>query len=150
MFIGIELGEPTIEQLAGPTNQYDISAVVPLSGSLNGAIALRAPVASASAFIEAFAGDPAAPDSDEFSDAFGELANMVSGSAKAKYNSSSLSIGCPTVVLAPEHKIKMPSGTECWAVRFESPMGTFAVEVGLSAGAVEGTDWKMVEQSDAA
>ncbi|MEQ8850329.1 MAG: chemotaxis protein CheX [Phycisphaerales bacterium] len=150
MFVDVELDAPTIEKLNGPTNQYDISAVVPLSGSLNGAIALRAPVASASAFVEAFGGDAVEPDSDAFSDAFGELANMISGSAKAKYNSSSLSIGCPTVVLAPGHKIRMPSGTVCWAVRFESPKGAFAVEIGLSAAAVEGSDWKMLKESEAA
>ncbi len=150
MFVDIELSDPTIENLAGPTNEYDISAVVPLSGSLSGAIALRAPFASAGAFVEAFAGEPAEPESDAFSDAFGELANMISGSSKAKYNSGSLAIGCPTVVMAPGHKIKMPSGTSCWAVRFETHKGPFAIEVGVSVGAVEGTDWSMVEQNDAA
>src|SRR5207247_9462845 len=64
------------------TPSYDVSGIIGFSGQVVGSLVLSLQQAAAVKLVEAFAGAAMAPDSSDFADAIGELANMVAGSAK--------------------------------------------------------------------
>ncbi len=123
----ITFGRPEVAESL-PT-KYDISGIIGLSGDMVGAGVLSFPTETAGSVVAAFTGAPLSIDSDDFADAIGELANMISGSAKAKLPGRSVSISCPTVVIGKNHRIHQPSDSTCVSIPCQSSCGEFAVEV---------------------
>ncbi|MSR41090.1 MAG: chemotaxis protein CheX [Phycisphaerales bacterium] len=81
--------------------------------------------------LKAFTGSDIDPRSPDFSDAVGELVNMISGAAKAKFDGMSVSISCPSVIIGPGHLVQQASDTTCIVIPFECSAGPFAVEVAM-------------------
>lgn len=123
----ITFGRPEVAESI-PT-KYDISGIIGLSGDVVGAVVLSFPTETAGGVVAAFAGEPLSVKSGDFADAIGELANMISGSAKAKFPGRSVSISCPTVVIGKNHRIHQPSDSTCISIPCHSPCGEFAVEL---------------------
>jgi chemotaxis protein CheX len=77
-----------------------------------------------------FAGTELAPGTPEFSDAVGELANMIAGHAKSSLGMSA-SITVPTVVIGKGHYLARLSGVPCCVIPCTTPVGDFAIEVNI-------------------
>ena len=123
----ITFGRPVVAESI-PT-KFDISGIIGMSGDVVGAVVLSFPTETAEGVVSAFAGTPLSVDSDDFADAIGELANMISGNAKAKFTGRSVSISCPSVVIGKNHRIHQPSDSTCVSIPCHSSCGEFAVEV---------------------
>lgn len=108
---------------------HDVTGIISLSGDVAGAVALDFPMATACAAVEAFSGTRYHHVCDEFSDAIGELANMVSGNAKKDLTGLNVSISIPTVVVGQNHRLgRNPLGP--WIVLdCASVLGDFSLEV---------------------
>ena len=68
------------------------------------------------------------PD-DELVDALGEVANMVAGCAKAKFEGMDIAIGLPTVVRGETFSLDHPKNSVTLVVPFESELGVFRLNV---------------------
>ena len=109
--------------------RHDVSGVIGLSGSITGSVVLAFDRTTATGLVEAFAGPGLDYGSPDFADAVGELTNMVVGGAKSKFEGMSVSIGCPTVVTAPDHSIISPSQAARISIPCNTPVGQFVIEV---------------------
>lgn len=107
----------------------DVSAVIGLSGDASGAVVLSFPLQTSCKVASTFAGMEMTPESEDFSDALGELANMVTGHAKANMEGLNLSISLPSVVVGKEHMISQSKLARRLALPCDSTLGRFNVEV---------------------
>ena len=141
----VELGIRTgIAFLAGAACSA-VSGIIGMSGDLVGSTVLSFPLATAKLVVAKFIGEEVTESSDDFGDAIGELVNMITGGAKAKFGGKSVSISCPSVVIGPNHKVQQMSDSTCISIPCQCECGAFAVEVSVKEGDSEGT-----AQTDAA
>lgn len=115
--------------------KHDVSGIVGFSGDVVGSVVLCLPKASALELVARLAGTPLAFESADFTDAVGELVNMIAGGAKARFTGRTVAISCPSVVVASEHQVQAPSGTVCVCIPCSSPTGEFAINVAIQASA---------------
>jgi len=92
----------------------DVSAVIGFSGDAAGSVIIEFDFETASKIATAFAQTEIDPDHEDFADALGELANMVAGGAKAKFDGLKVDISLPSVVIGPHHRF--PSSKNSQAV----------------------------------
>lgn len=125
-----------VDQVAGP---YHISGVIGMSGRAQGSVvvsfseqvAIQASAAMLMMDLNEFDGL-----NDDVTDAVGEIANMIAGSAKAEMEEYQLSISLPTVVVGTPPDIRFPSEVKPIAVTFQCPWGQMALQVGFAPTAV--------------
>ena len=113
---------------------YDVSGIIGLSGSAQGAIALSFPKAMALKIVSKLLQQEIKVVGTELGDGIGELTNIVAGSAKAELASvtkHTLFISLPNVVLGKDHTLCRPSALPGILVPFSSPLGDFGMEVSL-------------------
>lgn len=137
---GTMLGSSVSFGTPGPTGRdthtdCDVSGIIGFTGNVAGAAVIRFPMATALKVVEALSGEAFDADSEDFSDAIGEMANMICGSAKSKLDNPNVSISCPQVVLGKDHKIQRPSDAVSLTIPCESPQGAFLIEVSIRAEA---------------
>ena len=108
---------------------YDVSGVIGLSGDVVGSVIVGFSKESAVKIASALAGCPLEIGTADFADAIGEIANMIAGGAKAKFDGQSVSIGCPSVVVAASHQISSPSGTASICLSCVTSAGRFVIDV---------------------
>lgn len=116
---------------AVPRFENEVSGIIGMSGDVQGMVVLSFPTSTAKGAIQAFTGMEMDPSSPDFADAVGELVNMISGAAKAKFEGKNVSISCPSVVIGKGHKVQQPSDAVCITIPFSSPAGEFSVEVAI-------------------
>jgi chemotaxis protein CheX len=116
--------------------RYDVSGIIGLTGDVTGSVVLCLPRKTAESIVGTFAGTPLEFGSADFADAVGELVNMVAGGAKAKFEGRSVSISCPSVVVASVHQVQSPSGAACISVPCHCPAGDFAINLAIQAAAL--------------
>lgn len=126
----ITVGKPVVVRSAHEM-RADVSAVIGLSGDAVGAVVLSLPVATAEAAASKFAGVQMDQTHPDFSDALGELANMVAGSAKAKLEGLNVSISLPSVIIGREHIVSQSRNKPRLLLPCESALGSFNVEVAM-------------------
>jgi chemotaxis protein CheX len=114
-----------------PKFENEVSGIIGMSGDMQGMVVLSFPTATARNVIRAFTGMDMDPNSPDFADAVGELVNMISGAAKAKFEGKNVSISCPSVVIGKGHKVQQPSDAVCITIPFDCPGGPFSVEVAI-------------------
>ena len=114
---------------------YDVSAVVGVTGQVQGFVALSFSVAAALHVVGCFLGEAMGRVDEQVKDAVGELANMLAGGAKKALASTGreMRISIPSVIVGPSHRIARPRGTPCLEVPFETEAGPFSVELCLSS-----------------
>lgn len=112
--------------------RFDVSGIIGMSGDVVGAVVLSLPAEVAVRIVERFAGAPFEVGTDDFSDAVGELVNMISGGAKAKFTNKSVSISCPSVVIGKGHTVQRPSKTPCVSIPCRTQFGNFSIDVSIS------------------
>lgn len=109
----------------------DVSAVIGLSGDAVGSVVLSFPIRTAVQAASKFSGVEMAPTHEDFADALGELANMVAGNAKAKFDGLSVSISLPSVIVGREHTVSQSKLSPRLAIPCDSALGRFCVEVAM-------------------
>ncbi|MDQ7014139.1 MAG: chemotaxis protein CheX [Planctomycetota bacterium] len=123
----------------GPTGrdpvEADVSGIIGFSGDVAGAAVIRFPMATALGVVEALCGEAFGGESEDFSDAIGEIANMICGNAKSSLDGANVSISCPQVVLGKDHKVQRPSDAVSITIPCETPHGIFVIEVSVRAAA---------------
>lgn len=123
--------ETTIERprvRAAPAAQFDYSGIISFSGDIVGLVIASFPKDAAIKLVEKFAGCPIEPDTADFSDALGELTNMIAGAAKKDIGRAA-SISVPTVVMGKGHVVASPSDTVCLTVPCVTPLGNFSLDI---------------------
>ncbi len=109
----------------------DVSAIIGLSGDAVGCVVLSFPMQTALTVSGKFAGIEMSPDHEDFSDALGELANMVAGQAKAQMDGLNVSISLPSVVIGKEHQVSQSKNRPRLVLPCDSELGRFSVEVAM-------------------
>lgn len=125
----VERSEMTLKE--GRCPLYPVSGVIGMSGKGMGTVVLSL----SQEFTLTATSTMLMTDIDELDDdvvdAVGELVNMVAGNAKNDLATFGLSISLPSVVMGQNYSVSFPSRVTPIPVRFESPWGPLALEVGL-------------------
>ena len=125
----VSFGKPMPGRL--PHLASDISGIIGMTGDVMGTVVLSLPTDSAVKIVESFVGSALDPNSEDFADAIGELVNMISGNAKAKFDGQEVRISCPSVVIGKGHSVQQPSDALCISIPCESSCGGFSVDVSI-------------------
>jgi chemotaxis protein CheX len=115
---------------ADPCPLYDVSGIIGFSGDVIGSVVVSLQMSAAQALVSAFAGMPIEPNSPDFTDAIGELANMIAGGAKKDLGNAA-SITVPSIIIGNGHKIARLSDVPCIVIPCTTAAGDFAVEVNI-------------------
>jgi len=94
-------------------------------------VVLSLPTDTALQAASKFAGVDLAQDHPDFSDALGELANMVAGQAKAQFEGFNVSISLPSVIIGKEHVVSQSRHRPRLSIPCDSQLGKFWVEVAM-------------------
>lgn len=126
----INIGRPYMIR-ANEEQSADVSAVIGMSGDAVGCVVLSLPLQTACNLGSKFAGVTLTKDHPDFSDALGELANMVAGQAKARFDGLNVSISLPSVIIGSEHVVSQSKAKPRLALPCTCDLGNFTVEVAL-------------------
>jgi chemotaxis protein CheX len=110
-FIGadLEVGRPYFSK-AETIDEWDISAVIGLTGEAGGAVVISMKTGLAEKLTDVLTGKSHNSIDDEVVDAVGEIVNIIAGNAKKGLEESfRLVISLPTIVQGPGHQIKWPN-----------------------------------------
>lgn len=127
--ISVTLGEPALRRDAA--TGYDVSAIIGLSGDCVGSVAMSFPFDTAAAMVSRFVGSPITPEHPDFTDGIGEIANMVTGGAKAKFQGMNVSISCPSVVVGAGHRVFPQRQMPLVKIPVQSTVGPFVMLVSI-------------------
>jgi chemotaxis protein CheX len=126
--VSVTVGSPS--RKTDPLASYDVSGIIGFSGQFVGSMVLSFQQAAAVAIVSRFAGAPVAPDSPDFADAVGELANMIAGSAKTSFGGDT-TISIPSIVMGCNHTLARLHDVPCLIIPCQTAAGAFAVEVNI-------------------
>lgn len=126
----VQIGKPLLR--SGPGPAHDISGVIGFSGDAVGCIILSFPQDVACKVATAFAGTTVEPNSPDLSDAIGELANMIAGSAKASFAGMDISISLPSVVMGKGHKVSTARNCPFIVIPCDTDLGVVEIEIGMT------------------
>jgi chemotaxis protein CheX len=112
----------------------DISAIIGLTGSARGSLALTFSESSIIKIVSNMLGEEIKEINGDIKDAVGEITNMVSGAARKKLEASGFSIAAaiPTVVTGKGHSIVHVMGGPSIIIPFTTDNGSFVVDVCLT------------------
>lgn len=131
MMLGCTANRTTLRLKAVNESNYEVSAVIGVSGRAAGTIVVSLSKQAACAVLKRMLGQEATEVNRDVCDAVGELTNMIAGSAKAQLAKYELSISLPNVVSGSEYQVFFPSNVQPFVIGFESEIGPFTIEVGF-------------------
>jgi len=113
-----------------------VSGIVGFAGSSSGMIAIHAPTEVAIAITERFLGLEVDSCSDDVTDAFGELANMLAGNIKMELDEfgGNISLSVPSYVFGADYHVQCVADADWIVVPFESDDGEFMVQLQVAKG----------------
>lgn len=129
----VQIGQPEIKHPGD--SGHDVSAIIGMSGDVEGSVVLSFPTATAIRVVSIFTGTELDSGHEDFADAVGELVNMVSGGAKAQFSGKNVSISCPSVVVGQSHQVYGRKDVVAICIPCDSDCGQFNVEVSIRQGA---------------
>jgi chemotaxis protein CheX len=131
--VGVEVvpNKPFLKKGSGVN--YDISGVIGLSGEAKGSVILSFPQDSVVKIVSSFLGETITEMNNDVTDAVGELANIIAGSAKKDLAAFKLNISLPTVIMGTEHRIFDPKDVMSMIVPFTFDGGNFDLGVNLKS-----------------
>ena len=132
----VEVGEPDIK--TDPAPSFDVSGIIGMSGDVAGSVVLSFPMNTAARVVATFAGQEMGPKDQDFSDAVGELVNMVCGGAKGMFQNKKVSISCPNVVIGTGHTVARLKDVPTVVIPCSTDCGQFVIEVTIQDRAVAG------------
>ncbi|GHV50957.1 chemotaxis protein CheX [Deltaproteobacteria bacterium] len=108
----------------------DISAIIGVTGPKKGSIAVLFPTETAEALVRGMLGDSIEDLNQDMRDAVGELANMISGQARASLAETGLVLqgSTPSVVCGKGHQIHHITQATVMVIPFSMTEGSFHVE----------------------
>ncbi len=111
----------------------DISAIIGVTGPKTGTISVSFTTESATELVIGMLGDAVENMDQDMQDAVGEVANMVSGQARAGIAAEGLVLqgATPSVVVGKDHTIHHITKGVVMAIPFTTPAGQFTVGVCL-------------------
>jgi len=116
---------------ADAQDSNDVSAIIGFSGDAAGSVVMRFSFEVASKMATAFAKTEITPQHEDFADALGELANMVAGGAKAKFEGLNIDISLPNVVIGKHHHFPASRNCPRIAIPCATAVGKFHVDIGM-------------------
>lgn len=125
----VQVGTPAIKP--SDAESHDVSGIIGMSGDVEGTIVLGFPTATAERAVAVFTGMEMDATHEDFPDAVGELVNMVSGGAKAKFQNRKVSITCPSVIIGKHHTVAGRKDIPTIHIPCESDLGDFSVDVSI-------------------
>ncbi len=125
----VQVGTPAIKPHDTPSD--DVSGIIGLTGDVDGTVVLGFPTTTAERAVAVFTGMEIAADHEDFADAIGELVNMISGGAKAKFAGKKVGISCPSVVIGAAHTVFGRKDVSCIRIPCECDLGVFHVDVAI-------------------
>jgi len=125
----VTIGKPALR--SDHDQSVDVSGVIGLSGDITGAVVLGFSSEVACKIASTFAGIDMTLDHPDFTDAIGELANMVAGNAKKDFTGHNVSISLPSVIVGAGHLVSQLKASPTLVIPCNSPAGSFNVEVAL-------------------
>lgn len=129
----IQIGEPELKHPGD--HGHDVSAIIGMSGDVDGTVVLSFPTATAERVVAIFTGSEIDSKHEDFADAVGELVNMVSGGAKAQFSGKQVTISCPSVVIGESHQVYGRKDVVAISIPCESDCGEFTIEISIRQGA---------------
>jgi len=129
----VRLGKPALRTDNNGT--FDVSAIIGLSGDCVGSVALSFPLDTAAALVSRFVGSTVTADDADFGDGVGEIANMVTGGAKANFHGRDVSISCPSVIVGPGHRVFQQRELPVVEIPVDSDAGPFVLLVSIREAA---------------
>ena len=130
--LSVNFAAPEVRDAAVPS--HDVSAIIGMSGDVDGTVVLSFPADTARRVVTVFTGSDAPLSNEDLSDAIGEVVNMIAGGAKAQFNGKSISISCPSVVVGG-HKVYGAKDSVTVAIPCTCDCGEFSVEVAMRGAA---------------
>lgn len=143
----VEVGKPVLKQNGSPS--AEVSGIIGLTGDVQGCVVLSFPGSVAEQAASKFAGADLTTQHPDFTDAIGELANMVAGNARKGFVGYNTKISLPSVVVGgnraePESKaspfIIIPCETEFGRFNVEIALATVSSPAGSAVRATAGAD----------
>ncbi len=125
----VTVGDPAIKPHETPA--ADVSGIIGMTGDVDGTVVLGFPTATAERAVAVFTGMDMAADHEDFADAIGELVNMISGGAKAKFVGKHANISCPSVVIGAGHSVFGRKDVKCVRIPCTCDLGDFYVDVAI-------------------
>ncbi len=128
----------TRKQLRASTDGFErvgetVTSVIGISGEASGVVALVFPRNIALVMASRFLGAKLDDFTPDVTDALAELANMVGGSAKSKFNiDPPPELSLPTVIEGKDYKMRYPTKSAWIEVPFSSDAGDFVMEISFS------------------
>lgn len=132
----VTFGTPAMRAEQIPT--HDVSAIIGMSGDIEGAVVLSFPAETSRRVVAVFTGSELPLSNEDMSDAIGEVVNMIAGGAKAQFNGKNVSISCPSVVMGGSHKVYGAKDNVTVAIPCSCDCGEFSVEVAMRGAAASG------------
>jgi chemotaxis protein CheX len=129
--LGCELTREAVQLKQHSLPVHEVSGVIRLTGKASGAAALSVSSPVAFQIVAAMLDLHVSEINSDVTDAIGELTNMIAGGAKTFLSDYQLSLGLPEIVLHQSRPIDFSPSLHPAAIRFASPWGPLAVEVGL-------------------
>lgn len=129
--LGCTLTRGTLYVKNGSQPEHEVSGIIGLSGKAKGTVVLGLGREAALSAAETLLEERPPEINADVTDAVGELANIIAGSAKAKLENLSLSVSLPTVITGKGHCVEFPRQVTPICIPFESKWGPITVEVGL-------------------
>lgn len=131
MQLPVQIGDPKIK--SNPAPSYDVSGIIGMSGDITGNVVISFPIATAERIVSLFTGADVKSDNPDFSDAIGELANMISGNAKGMFaGTRRVTISCPSVVIGGGHIITRPKDIPCIEIPATTDCGNLVLEIAIA------------------
>jgi chemotaxis protein CheX len=128
----VEVGEPKMGEI-DQTN-YDVSGIIGMNGDVDGSVVISFPMGTAQRLVSIFTGAECSEDNTEdLSDAIGEIANMIAGGAKAQFEGMSVSITCPSVVIGASHSVYGRKDVTSVTIPCSCDCGEFCVEIAVKS-----------------
>jgi len=128
---------PSLKDTSQPA--HDVSAIIGLSGDVEGSVVLCFPTSTAESCISLFIGEEVTSEHADFADAVGELCNMIAGGAKGQFEGKSVSISVPSVVIGQGHSVRQKKDLPVIEIPCSCDSGPFSVDVTLVEQADEAT-----------
>ena len=109
---------------------YEVSAIISLTGRAKGTICMSFDRPTALEIGARLAGASGWKLTPAVLDAVGEIANVVTGSAKSKLELG-LNMGLPTLVRRADFDVRFPPEAEPMRLHFDSEVGPFSIDFGF-------------------
>ena len=131
--VPIRLGKPAVKSENVPL--HEVSGIIGLSGHVNGCVVLNMSEAIVFELVSALTGEPVDTVDADCTDAIGEIANMIAGSAKKDFPGEDTSISIPSVIIG-RHKVAYPQSVAIISIPCDTRAGRLCIDVALKVSSV--------------